>query len=875
MDSSAGPTHGRPFGGLAILWRKSLGTICSVKDYGDDRLLSIELKLNCKTITLLNVYLPCDDGTNMDVFQSYLTKVDSIISETPYSCAIGDFNANTARVNHRFGNELTNFCNEENLIMSDMVLGKSDCFTFVSSAHNTVAWLDHIISTHSLHALISSVSVNHSYISSDHFPLFAKLDLGKINLLAETMAENIRDIQRISWSDVSPSDIKVYQTESRRTLSDVPLNHSLLLCDNPACTDPAHKAAITKMYNDIVAALISATSHLQKPTTEHKYKQIAGWNDLCAELHDQARDAFLLWKLNSKPRSGPLCDLMRSTRARFKSAIRQCKKDKSKKSSDSLAQKLLLSNKKNFWKEIQRINNEDQNTPLAETVNGKTGLTAINQMWKNHFSSLLNSSSCTDKKNSVQECLSHNLSYERFNHKDIAKAIRSIKLGKSPGLDNLYGEHLKYSDDKVLALLSLVFNSMIIHAYLPSIFMDTIIIPLVKDKKGDLQSSDNYRPIAITSIMSKVFEILILDRYANNFHTTCHQFGFKANHATDQCVFVLKQILDYYKCNSSAIYVCFLDLSKAFDRVNHWLLFDKLLSRKLPSIIVRILSVWYETQHFIIQWGKSLSEPFVVSNGVRQGGVLSPVLFNVFIDDLSVELKGLSIGCRINSLSFNHLVYADDTVLLAPSPNALQILIDKCEQYAKNHDLLFNVKKTKCMCVKSLVMKDIHVPKFFLNGSQITQVKRECYLGVEITDDCMDDATIIKERKKLYARGNTILRKFRHCTKEVKISLFLAYCTSFYCGSLWSNFKRSSFKSIQVAHNTMFKMLMGADRRSSASGSFATHNVPNLLVIQRKMVFSLYSRVLSSQNMLVFIIVNSINFNSSNIYTKWRTILFK
>ena len=179
--------------------------------------------------------------------------------------------------------------------------------------------------------------------------------------------------------------------------------------------------------------------------------------------------------------------------------------------------------------------------------------------------------------------------------------------------------------------------------------MDSIIILLVKDKKGDLQSLDNYRPIAITSIMSEVFEILILDRYANNFHTTCHQFGFKANHATDQCVFVLKQILDYYKCNSSAIYVCFLDSSKAFDRVNHWLLFGKLLSREKSSIIIQILSEWYETQHFIIQWGKSISEPFVVSNRLRQGGVLSPVLFNVFIDDLSAELKGLSIGFNINS----------------------------------------------------------------------------------------------------------------------------------------------------------------------------------------------------------------------------------
>ena len=260
---------------------------------------------------------------------------------------------------------------------------------------------------------------------------------------------------------------------------------------------------------------------------------------------------------------------------------------------------------------------------------------------------------------------------------------------------------------------------------------------------------------------------------------------------------------------------------------------------------------------------------------MRQGGILSPALFNIFIDDLSVVLRELSIGCHINSVSFNHLVYADDTVLLAPSPNALQILISRCEQFAKCHDLLFNVKKTKCMCIKPELLKDIHVPKFFLNGSPITQVAEECYLGVNITENCRDDSAIDKERKKLYARGNTILRKFKHCTHDVKIELFLAYCSSFYCASLWSDFKQTSFKSIHVAHNTMFKMLMGANKRSSASELFAIYNVPNMLVIQRKLVFSLYKRVLSSHNMLVATIVSGAHFNVSNLYNKWIRVLFK
>ena len=91
----------------------------------------------------------------------------------------------------------------------------------------------------------------------------------------------------------------------------------------------------------------------------------------------------------------------------------------------------------------------------------------------------------------------------------IASPLR--KNGKSQGLDGIYAEHLKYAADNLTVLLSMVFNSMLIHGHLPSKLMDTKISPIVKDKKGDLSSADNYRPIAVTCILSKVFGLMILD----------------------------------------------------------------------------------------------------------------------------------------------------------------------------------------------------------------------------------------------------------------------------------------------------------------------------------------------------------------------------
>ena len=113
-----------------------------------------------------------------------------------------------------------------------------------------------------------------------------------------------------------------------------------------------------------------------------------------------------------------------------------------------------------------------------------------------------------------------------------------------------------------------------------------------------------------------------------------HQFGFKKQHSTDMCIFTVKSVIKYYTKQKSSVYTCFLDAAKAFDRVSHWILFSKLIKRNIPLVIVRIIAFWYQTQPMCIKWGKNSSTYFNVSNGVRQGGVLSPKMFAIYIHDL-------------------------------------------------------------------------------------------------------------------------------------------------------------------------------------------------------------------------------------------------
>ena len=107
--------------------------------------------------------------------------------------------------------------------------------------------------------------------------------------------------------------------------------------------------------------------------------------------------------------------------------------------------------------------------------------------------------------------------------------------------------------------------------------------------------------------------------------------------------------------------------SKAFDKINYWYFYYKLLNRGLPLFIVKLLCFWNSSQDFMVRWSGMISTSFKVSNGVRQGGVLSPWLFGIYVDDLSLDLTKANVGCYFTSSCVNHLFYADDSMLIAPS----------------------------------------------------------------------------------------------------------------------------------------------------------------------------------------------------------------
>ena len=144
------------------------------------------------------------------------------------------------------------------------------------------------------------------------------------------------------------------------------------------------------------------------------------------------------------------------------------------------------------------------------------------------------------------------------------------------------------------------------------------MLSVVLDKAGKISSQDNYRPIALASVVSKLrlsIEVIMLDRIEMYMNTNPNQFGFKRKHGTDQCIYVIKEIIDLYTKLNGSVFVCFLDASKAFDRVNHTTLFMQLGAKGVPGYILRILIYWYKNQDMCIRWGDAYSANFKVTRG--------------------------------------------------------------------------------------------------------------------------------------------------------------------------------------------------------------------------------------------------------------------
>ena len=428
----------------------------------------------------------------------------------------------------------------------------------------------------------------------------------------------------------------------------------------------------------------------------------------------------------------------------------------------------------------------------------------------------------------------------------VLEASSHLKRGKSDGT-TLSSNHFICTSEVLCESLSKlhVFTAILRHGHIPSYLRDCILQPIPKPGK-DPSVSDNYRPIALAPILSKIFEWCLLIMYRPAFATSPLQFGFKPGLSTELCTGLIKNVTARYCFNDSSVFGCFLNASKAFDQVDHHLLFDKLLRRNLPPVVVRALLAWYLQQKVSVRWNKSSSDKFSISNGVRQGGVLSPILFTIYLDDLLLELERAGVGCYWRHHFVGAVGYVDDIALLAPSLSALWIMLETCTRYASLHSLIFNPNKTQLIKFSHPSAFSVDSPlNFCFLGQRLCFSQSIVHLGHILSHDLSDREDIVSIKKDLCSKANCLLHFFSRCNPHIKSILFQSFCLSLYGSALW-NVSSPELQHLEVACNNNLMKIWSLPRRCHTS---ILHLVAS--------IHSIYNSTIIRSNRLVVAAINS------------------
>lgn len=659
------------------------------------------------------------------------------------------------------------------------------------------------------------------------------------------------------WNNCGAATLDYYAQHLDKLLQNVNVPFDALFC---CAHDSTYLSAINKFYEDTFACISTAISAvIPSQDCHHSDFNVPGWNTYVKEKHEAAREAFLVWLDVDKPRFGPYFENMKRTRALFKLALRYCKNHIEELKADACAESLLDNDSRKFWNNVYKISN-NKTASHVNSVGGSTGPKDVADMWKRHFEQLYSSAIGTKYKevfeNKLLECPMLN-NTQLLTVDDVIEAISKQKHNKAPGPDGIHMEAFIYGGRRLNLYLSILFNLCLSYGYVPDAFHHATIIPLVKCKTGDLTDVNNYRAIALSNSVSKILETLLFSFVESQHIADEYQFGFKKNHSTALCTDVFKKTVDYFRKNGSHVFSCFIDFNKAFDNVDYWLLFCKLLdsNASVPCrLATRLLAYWYSNQIMCVSWQNTESAYFRIANGVRQGGILSPYLFRFYIRDLIDRVRQSNIGCIYKGIAINLLAYADDMVLLAPSWRALQSLLHIVQDAAVAIKMSFNTKKTVCMifnpCNKRKTVCD-SFPAFSLAGCNLLVVQQFKYLGHIIDNSCSDDADINRELKSLFTRTNVLIRRFKRCSTQVKVQLFRSFCICFYDAALWCHFTVASMNKLASSYTKCMKIFFNFDKYSSVTSMLLQLGLPSFTTLLHNYRISFVHNLSQCDNLLV------------------------
>ena len=315
----------------------------------------------------------------------------------------------------------------------------------------------------------------------------------------------------------------------------------------------------------------------------------------------------------------------------------------------------------------------------------------------------------------------------------------------------------------------------------------------------------------MSSLVLKLLDWIILILFGDTLGLDELQFAYQPGSSTSMCTWAAVETINYFMRNGSNVYACLMDMTKAFDFVKHSLLFKKLLAGGLSVIFVRLLLFIYMNQFANVNWNGYFSDIFPIRNGVRQGAILSGILYCFYTSDLFTILRRNGSGCWIGNVFAGIFGYSDDNLILAPSLDSLQEMLRTCENYAAEHNLKFSTNDNPAKCKTKCIAFQLHEQPFSNNvelcGVPLPWVEGGLHLGNTLSNKVNGmGQDIRKKRAAFISKNNELNQEFWFSHPSTKVSINLIYNFHFTGSPTWDLFCKDA-KMLKNTWNTAVRIM--------------------------------------------------------------------
>ena len=698
-------------GGVAILWKRTLGGVSEVKDIVHDRFCGIRLQTQKgAVVNIISTYLPSQSST-----EDYSACIDDLSefmdSRDPGSINLvgGDFNGDlgtlgrgrSKRKPSKQGVILSNFVDKYNLVavnLDDRCTGPLD--TYVGPTGSST--IDYLLIPENLREMVQQCSVlsDDGLNCSDHRPVCATIELG--SLMKNTADLNPKVTLR--WDKWSESDIKEgYSNPLDDSLDEV---IELLRYNINSNEDIDHAIDL------IVRKIHSASGSV--PVTKFRRNLKPYWSDTLSVLKKDKVSKFNVWKREGRPR-GPESPSFKRHKEAKKAFSKELRK-LSKQYEDAEVLEAVNSatvNKTYFWNLLKKSRKNGGSRVIAIRNDEERAVYEVKQVvnvWKTHFSKLCTPSDDPEFDgahfNKVNESVSSlndgdeegPFLIDPFKIDEVRKAVFKLKLRKACGYDDVSSEHMRYAGEKFFYVLTLLFNIIVKCEYIPINLRRGIQIPLYKGKNLDCLDVNSYRGITLLTNLNKVYEMLLWSRmeewWVNEQVISKFQGAGKKGISCIHTAMAMEETVSVALETNRSVFVSYFDVSKAFDTVWTNGLFQKLHEMGVRGRIWRLLYRAYQDFRCCVWVEGERSDWYTMHCGIHQGGFLSLTKYTAFINELLLLIDQSKLCCEIYSVPSTPGGYADDLATATTSKTKTDRVHDIVVNYGRRWRFKFNAKKS-------------------------------------------------------------------------------------------------------------------------------------------------------------------------------------